>query len=196
MRPEGEPLVLAKPYFSLDAEGSLTLHHVPVPSEPVPESAIAGEDARGVDRGGRLQWLRSLVSRMGPDVKNRVQRLTGYQPVPGYDRADHPDWRLMKAILTQWIGELETPVVICPIPLYHFIEESASPDAYLARFAELHDPPRVRVHDPLPDFQRAPLAERRGYRFELDCHLTPAAHQVLGDSLARVIEPLLKEESA
>ena len=84
-----------------------------------------------MDRGGRLQWLRSAVHRLGPGVKGRLQRFSSYQPVPAYDRPDHPDWRLMKAILERWFLEIQGPVMICPIPLYQHVEEIASPRGYV-----------------------------------------------------------------
>jgi hypothetical protein len=52
------------------------------------------------------------------------------------------------------------------------------------------------VHDPLPDFQRVPVAQRRGYRFPIDCHLTPSAHELLAESLAGCISPLLRASRA
>jgi hypothetical protein len=187
--PDGEPTYLAKPYYSLDAAGALALHNVPVPRAPLDPERVARE--AGVNRGGRFEGVRRLVNRLDPRVKDLVQKWTRYQPLPGFDRPDHPDWLLMKAILERWIHEIPGPVVICPIPLYQYIEETASPAGYLERFNELAAPPRVVVHDPLPDFQRAPKAERRSYRFEKDCHLTPAAHEILAKSLARRIEPMM-----
>src|SRR5262245_56090261 len=105
---EGERLILAKPYFTLDADDSLTLHHVPVPKEPL---ASKSEEQRYVDRAGKLAWLRLAVNRLGPDLKDRVQRLTRYQPLPAYNRSDDPDWRLLRAILARWCREARAPVM-------------------------------------------------------------------------------------
>lgn len=191
---EGEDLVLAKPYFTLEADGSLSLHNVPVPREPVACGALARGDAAAVDRGGRLEWLRAPINRLGPGARDLVQRITRYQPVPGYSRADHPDWRLLEAILRAWVQEIAGPVVICPIPLYQYIEGTASPTGFRARFRSLEDSDRVIVHDPLPDFMAHPRAERRRFRFERDVHPTPAAHRVLAESLAGCIELLRKRQ--
>lgn len=185
---EGETRMVPKPYFTLAANGKLSLHHVPVPQECPAEKADGA-----ADKGGRFPWLRQQVNRMGPKVKDVLQALSGYQPVPGFDRADHPDWRLLEAILLRWVAELDKNVVIFPIPLYQHVEENASATAYQARFASLAAPPRVLVHDPLSDMQRVPLAERRGYRFQKDCHPTPSAHEVLAKSLARCIGPMLNK---
>ena len=188
---EGEEVLLAKPYFTLEPDASLRLHQVPVPREPLARGALAARDAATIDRGGRFAWLRESVNRLGPRAKDLVQRVTRYQPLPGYDRPDHPDWRLLAAILRRWLTELTVPAVLCPIPLYQYVEDTASPAAYQARFRSLADPPRVIIHDPLPDFRARPRAERRRFRFEHDVHPTPAAHRVLAESLANGLRPLL-----
>lgn len=192
LTPDGEQQLLAKPYFTLERDGTLALHNVPVPRE-----RITAEDAGDVvDRGGRFMWLRLTANRLGPGVKDRLQRWSGYQPVSGYDSASHPDWKLLEAILRRWVGEIASPVVICPLPLYQHVEETATSKPYRARFASLANPPGVIVHDPLPDFQRVPKADRRSYRFPVDCHPTPIAHEVLAASLSGCIGPILRATSA
>jgi lysophospholipase L1-like esterase len=191
----GDDLVLAKPYFTLEGD-ELTAHHIPVPREPIATEGLGEGELAAVDRGGRLEWLRNSVNRLGPSVKAIAQRISRYQPLPAYDRADSADWRLMEAILRRWIGEIEAPVVIVPIPLYQYIEETASPAAYQERFQTLADPPRVTIHDPLPDLLEYGPAERRAFRFEVDCHLTPPAHRALAESLARKIAPMLEQRAA
>jgi len=186
---EGDDVALAKPYFSLEPGGALSLHHVPVPREPRDEGDLASNEA--FDRGGRLPALRIALNRLGPGVKDALQRLTRYQPLPEYDRADGAEWGLLEAILRRWLSELQAPAIVCPIPLYQYVEETASPAGYLARFRSLHAPPSVVVHDPLPAFHAHRRAERRRFRFEHDCHLTPAGHRVLAESLATAIGPLV-----
>ena len=190
---DGRPLILAKPYFSLGRDDELTLHHVPVPKEPLPVETLPAAERSHVDQGGRLPWLRELVNRAGPRAKDWAQRLTRYQPLPAYDRADDPAWRLLRGILRRWIAETKTRVIVCPIPLYQHVEGTASPRAYQARFAELAEPPRVVVHDPLPDLLRYSHEERRGFRFGVDCHPTKAGHRALAESLARRLTPLVAE---
>jgi len=187
----GHKVVMAKPYYTLSPSGQLELHHVPVPPAPLPNDPNL-EAAAHVDRGGRFPRLRRLVQQVGgPRAKEWLQRWTGYQPLPQYNRADHPDWLLLRAILTQWIAECDLPLVICPIPLYQYVEQTASPSGYRARFAELANPPRVTLHDPLPDFWAIPADQRRAFRFPHDPHPTPAAHQLLARSLAKTLAPLL-----
>jgi carbamoyltransferase len=192
---EGEEVLLGKPYFTLESDGSLRLHQVPVPREPLARGVLAGEAADAIDQGGRFAWLRAAVNRLGPRAKDLVQRVTRYQPLPGYESADHPDWRLLEAILRRWFAELTVPVVLCPIPLYQYIEGTASPKAYQARFRSLEEPERVIVHDPLPDFRAHSREERRRFRFERDVHPTPAAHRVLAASLAGCLEPLIQRRA-
>jgi carbamoyltransferase len=191
----GERLALAKPYFELAADGSLRLANVPVPREPLRTEAL-GAEAEHLDRGGRLSGLRELVNRAGPRVKDLVQRLTRYQPLPEYDRPDHPAWQLLGAILGTWARESKQPLLIAPIPLYQYVERTASARHYQARFAELADPPHLRVHDPLPDLLRYSAAERRGFRFAIDCHPTRAGHRALAESIAGALAPLVARREA
>lgn len=192
---DGQELVLAKPYFELGADGELTLRHVPVPKEPVPEASL-GEERDEVDRGGRFEWLRSTVNRLGPTVKDLAQRVSRYQPLPHYDSPDHDDWRLLRAILSRWIAECRATVVLFPLPVYQYVEDSASPDGYRARFEELARDTGATLHDPLPDLRSFPLAERRSFRFEVDCHPTPKAHRILAESLAPTVRALLAKSEA
>ncbi len=188
---EGEDLVLAKPYYRLEDSGELTLYNVPVPEDPIQPKDLSPEDRAFLDQGGRMVWLRQTVNAMGSQVKEFAQKVTGYQPLPEYDDPDGEAWQLMKAILVKWIGEMNRPVVICPIPLYQYIEGTASPEGYRARFRELEEIEGVVVHDPLDDFLAHPAEARRNFRFPKDCHLTSAAHQVLAESLAPRIQELM-----
>jgi hypothetical protein len=191
--PGGKEMVLAKPYFSLDGAGALRLHHVPVPREPLRPEDLPADEAQHVDRGGGMVLLRQVVHRLG--LTELAQAVTRYQPLPAYDRADHPDWRLMRAILSRWAGEAHAPVVVMPVPIYQYVEETASAAAYQERFRELGAELGVAVHDPLPDFHRVPKSERRQFRFERDVHPTAAGHRVLAESLARGLGPFLAPAS-
>jgi hypothetical protein len=158
-----------------------------VPKEPLKEEDLPEEDRQFVDQGGRMLWLRQFVNKMGGPVKELAQKISNYQPLPEYDNPDGREWRLMKAILKHWIGEIEKPVVIMPIPLYHYVEETASPDGYRARFAELEGWDGITLFDPLPNYYAVPKEERRGFRFEKDIHPTPAHHRLLAESLVKVV---------
>jgi hypothetical protein len=130
----GEEVLLAKPYYELE-DGKLVLKNIPVPKEPVKPDELPDEDKEFVDQGGRMLWLRNIVNKMG--VKDLAQKLTGYQPLPEYDDPDGREWQLMREIISGWAGEIEKPVILMPIPLYQYVEETASPENYRARFKEL-----------------------------------------------------------
>ena len=191
---EGRQVVLAKPYFTLGADGSLALHGVPVPREPLRPDQVSPEDMAHLDRGGDHALVRKMVNKLG--VKDVVQTLTRYQPLPAYDRADHPDWRLMRAILSRWVAESAVPVLLIPVPLYQYVEETSSPEGYQQRFRELAADTGALLHDPLPDFHRLPKAERRQLRFGRDIHPTAAWHRVMADSLAPRLESLIAARPA
>jgi GDSL-like Lipase/Acylhydrolase family len=179
---DGEERVFAKPYFTLEDGGELRLHNVPVPREPLRPEELEGEGLRHLDRGGGHATLRKLANRLG--VKEVMQSLTRYQPLPMYDRPSSPEWRLMRAVLARWVSESAAPVLLVPLPIYQYVEETSPSHAYRARFRELAQEAGVELHDPLPDFHRVPKAERRALRFEQDVHPTAAWHRVLADSLA------------
>jgi carbamoyltransferase len=184
---EGELTLLAKPYFELTAGGQLTLHNVPVPRAPIRPEDLPEDERAFVDQGGRMLWLRQMIGKMGGRVKDFAQQVSHYQPLPEYDDEHGREWLLMKAILRQWISEIEKPVIVMPIPLYHYIEETASADGFRARFAELRDWPQVTLHDVMPDYYLIRKEERRAFRFEKDIHPTPAHHRFLAQSLARAV---------
>ena len=128
-----------------------------------------------------------MIGKMGGRVKEIAQQVSHYQPLPEYDDPHGREWLLMKAILRQWTSEITKPVIIMPIPLYQYIEETASADGFRARFAELKDWPGVTVHDIMPDYYTLPKEERRSFRFEKDIHPTPAHHRFLAELLERAV---------
>ncbi len=192
---EGNELVVAKPYFELDADGGLALRHVPVPTRVWRAAETPHEVRQYVDRGGRLPWIGESAARTGGDFVSTLREWSRRRPLPAYDRATSPAWRLMKAILGRWVSESPAPVVICPLPLLEYID-GASADGYRARFLELENPPHIRVHDPLDALRRAARRHPREIRYAADPHPTPLVHQVLAESLAERIGPLLASRPA
>ena len=191
LTPQGEQQYLAKPYYSLE-DGQLVLHQVPVPKDPLSEEELPDDK---VDRGGRMPWLREAVNKLGPTVKEFAQRVSGYDPVPDYKDPRNPHWLLMSAILDQWIGEIDKPVLLVPIPLHQHVEESSSADAYRARFRELASSSGAILHDPMDDILEYSAEDRRAFRFETDVHPTPEGHRALAESLAPAIRSALSLEA-
>jgi lysophospholipase L1-like esterase len=190
---QGRHWVTPKPYFELGPDGELQLRNQPVP-RPVAAEDAGTEVMSTVDQGtlgrtGITGRIAEVVDRMGPDAKRLAQRISRWQPYPEYEDPEGLPWQLTRRILERWCAESATPVVIVPIPVYQYIERTSSSRAARDRFAELHAPPKVRVHDPLPDLWSHSPADRRAFRFANDHHFTPAGHQALADSL----EPVLRE---
>lgn len=178
----------AKPYYELAGE-DLVLRNVPVPREPLAQADLPPAERANVDRGGQFPVLRRVVNALG--LRELAQRVVRYQPTPEYDEPHGPAWLLMRRILQTWIAAHPCPVLLVPLPLYQFIEETADPSGYRARFRELADACGCALHDPLDDLRAYPRDERVGFRFRTDVHLSPAGHEALARSLAPAIGRLL-----
>ena len=184
---QGNVAFQAKPYFEL-VDGRLVRHHEPVPDNPLSEEELAADNM--VDKGGRFPVLRRLVSSLG--LKDAIQRLTEYQPVPDYDSAASSGWQLMRAILLEWRLMHKGPMLVAPLPLYQHVEQTAQAKCYQARFSELAAESDIVVHDVLPDLLSYEISERRGFRFKTDVHLTRSGHQAIARSLVPVVADLLR----
>lgn len=180
----GELMWLPKAYFTLDEEGSLVRGNDPVPRDQVSTDDLDEEHRKAMMRITGLRATRHVPKR----VRELAKRATGYDILPEYQSPDSEGWRLLSTILRRWTGELDVPAVIMPIPTARHVEEVSAAEHYQARFREVEDPPRVTVHDPLPDVQAYPMEERLKFRFsDEDDHPTKAYHRVLGESLASAV---------
>ena len=176
----GTSRLYKKPFYELDG-GQLLLRGVPVPSNPFEESELSDVERRTIDRGGPLPGIRKTIESFG--IKDMCQRLMRYQPVPEYNNPADPAWLLLRAILERWIREHPKPVLLVPIPLHLFVEETSDPAAYQRRFREVRETTGCLYHDPLPDLLKYPLTQRKAFRFVKDTHLSPAGHVALAKSL-------------
>lgn len=181
-----EVKVWQKPYFEIQ-DGHLILRNTPVNPSPIKLSELNEEEKGKVDTGGKLESLRKFANRLG--LKDVLQKIVRFQPVPDFNKPNNPEWLLMKAILEKWISESKVPVLLMPIPLFHHIEGAASAKAYQKRFAELST--KCTIHDPLPDLLKYGAAERRAFRFEKDVHLTATGHKAIADSLLPILKKML-----
>lgn len=189
----GESLYVSKPWFELSSSGELSLKGVPVPV-PQKKGSEQVADQGGVDV---LATARKMVNKLGPGFKDKVQKLTRFQPLPDYDSADNYGWRLMQAILTKWVSELSelnVPVMIAVIPVYQYVEKTASYADVRKRFNEFANATGAPVHHVIDDLWPYPADVRRSFRFQSDVHLTPLAHKTIGESIARYLAPLLGEK--
>jgi carbamoyltransferase len=185
---DGQQLIVPKPWFELSSGGELSLMGVPVPQ---PYKMKAEEKNGNVGAVGRFSAIRKVVNFMGPNVKDFAQKLTRYQPLPEYDSPESHGWKLMRAILGEWIAESKAPVIVAVIPLYHYVEKAASYANIRNRFDELSESSGASVYHVIDDLWPYPAEVRRSFRFRTDCHLTPLAHKVIGESLAKVLSPVL-----
>jgi carbamoyltransferase len=195
----GDRVMVPKPYFELDENGELDLHHVPVPLER-PVASVERGAARGATssfpqrilwrmrQNERLNRMRWLGPRFG-DVRNRVLRLVDYQPYPDYLDPGSQGWQLMQAILERFVEVAQpTPVLIVPLPSEAFHRSVPLRPRFQERFESLADPENgVHVMDlttPLAD-----LAEEKRNRldFDQDWHPSPFGHTVMAEQIAAAI---------
>jgi len=184
----GKEAIHAKPYYSIE-RGELVLHHVPVPKAPLTKATISADDAPHVDWGMPHAGLRSVVTKLG--MRDLMQKVTKFQPVPEYDSPSNARWLLLRKILETWIRGSKAPVLLFLLPMWPFTEESSDPTNYQARFRELAEDTGCYLHDPLPDLWKYTQEERRAFRFKIDSHLTPKGHKAMAVSLASAIERIM-----
>lgn len=184
----GENVLIAKPYFDLDSVGRLELKNTPVPKEPVKHERLSADESKYVDRGGPMPVLRNVINKMGGRVKDAALQISRYQPLPEYSDENSPEWLLMKAILRAWASEAEKPLIIMPIPIYHYVEELAPAKNYRERFAELKAIDNVTLQDNFDRYLTIPKKERRHFRFKTDIHPTTIHHKFIAESLAEIVQ--------
>jgi hypothetical protein len=183
---EGEALFVPKPWFELADNGAIALQGVPVP-QPFHRATQVAPEAPG----GLLSKARKMVNGMGPEFKDRVQKLTRFQPLPEYDDPDGHAWKLLRAILLNWVAEVKVPVMIAVLPVYQYVEKTASYSSVRKRFDELALDSGVKVHHLVDDLWKFGDEERRNFRFKGDVHMTPPAHRAVGEALANTLRPLI-----
>ncbi|NRO97568.1 hypothetical protein GWC77_16725 [Paraburkholderia sp. NMBU_R16] len=182
----GEAIRVPKPWFELSSDGGLTLKGGPVARPYKADRSIAPRGA-----GALRASLRNMVNMLGPDFKDLCQRLMRFQPLPEYGSSRSDGWKLLRAILERWASDLTVPAVIAVIPVYQYVEETASYKHVRQRFDELAQSIDVPVYHVVDDLLRHPAPMRRQLRFRRDCHFTPAAHTLIGQALSKVVAPML-----
>jgi len=197
----GQTVLYAKPYFTLD-DGHLTLHGVPPPKQPINENELPPDQRQGIAKTARYPRMKKLFSSLSrrpwfrstfidSGLKEKLQRWTGYQPIPEYRNEQGAAWQTMRAVLVEWISKQEKPVLLVPIPMYQYVAELSDPSYYQARLREAAVAGGGRFFDPLPDLVRNSRKVRRAFYFEHDNHLTREGHEAVAKSLAPAIQAAL-----
>lgn len=204
----GDVTYYAKPYFEPDDDG-LVLRHVPVPKRGWSEATLPAEyrsqvydytetdfRPRDGDRASRAATIAraEALAPLRRVVRGAAMRVTRFQPLPEYDRADDPGWLLLRRILETWIAAVDGPVLLVTIPHLAYLVDGSDASRCRARFDELAADTGCRLYDPLPDLLARPLTERRAM-----CaagHLSEFGHDVLAGMLAPVIADVVDATTA
>ncbi len=188
---DGHLVLRAKPYFAFE-EGTLRLHHQPVPKQVVPEAELdAGARISNWTREpeepseARARW-RALGARLDgwlPGVRGLSRRLRGVRWPLDYEDPASPGWRLMAAILERWVGEAQAPVLLAPLPTSDHVAGDLVADGIRARFGELAAATGATFVDVLPALRAESRPVLRRFRFPEDDHPTRLGHGLLAAAL-------------
>ncbi|MBV8845786.1 MAG: hypothetical protein JO307_23505 [Bryobacterales bacterium] len=197
----GRHLLVPKPYFELQ-NGSLILRQVPVPTErPIDDGASSNTGSKKEN-----EWYREIVNvykkvpglstlrhapafeDLGSRLISELHRFKKIQPYPDITSPHTPGWKLMEAILKQFIAEAKPrSVMIVPIPTLEFYMHGVEP-IYQDLFARLDDPSNgVHVADVSTMLVKLPWKTRQRLRYEQGGHFTPFANQLVADKMAEFI---------
>jgi len=127
-----------------------------------------------------LKRLRSLLIKIA------------YQPYPDYNKPYSKGYILMKEILSEFSKSLTpTPVVIMPIPTYHYYVDGAKP-IYKSFFNYFHNPSKnIYVVDLLENLKSLSFSKRQSLCFKKDKnHFSQFGHQVISNFLTEKISDL------
>jgi carbamoyltransferase len=201
-RTSGRNVLIPKPYFEL-VDGKLLLRQVPVPKE----RPLASPDSLEMEKGRQEDSWKEFVhksylkipylkevrhSKAFRDFGDRLiaefYRIKRVHPYPDIESPETPGWRLMEAILRQFITEVApTPVMIVPIPSIDFYVYGVEP-VYQKLFARLDDPAHgVHVADVSTTLIRLPHEVRETLRFLHGGHFTPLANTYVANDMAKFI---------
>jgi len=200
-RVTGKQIMVPKPYFELQ-NGQLVLHHVPVPRERPEDTGdvdleAGKETPRWYDnlhnaylKVPGLSAVRHspLFQELGYRAVSELNRATGKHPYPDILSDDTPGWKLMAAILRQFMAEVKTrPLVIVPIPTSEFYYHGVKP-VYQPLFETLEDRAAgIHVFDVSTPLVSLPYKIRRTLGCEIGGHFTPMANGLVADTMAAEI---------
>lgn len=199
-----QQVLVPKPYFELK-NGELVLRQVPVPRERPAVGSIDLKTTKGSRKNGdlkgrliralneneQLSHLLGWTGKTFPQLKSELYRMSGAQPYPDLKSPDSHGWKLMKAIIEQFIREVAPiPVMIVPIPTYEYYLHGARP-IYQPLFQSLEKRERgVHVLDVSTPLVSLPWTTRQKVGFRIG-HFTAFGH----DQVATMMEKLIRGRS-
>jgi hypothetical protein len=170
----GGSIRVPKPYFTLDEQGELVLHQVPVPKPSLRPVSDPRFTPRPVTFASRVRtFIRSAVG----------GRASSYR-MPIYDDDRALGYRLGQALLRQMIKESHAQLkLVAPMPDLAYATE---PDAtnHHAFFRSVAAEAGADYVDVAKFFRPLPAAQTRACFFPHDGHYTRAGHEVIARGLA------------
>ncbi len=190
----GRRVLVPKPYFEL-VDGKLEPRQIPVPRER-PEVGSQNPEL-STPSGLAPKWLqwyreseaggafRKILSGKLKPARSALFRASGVQPYPDFNSLDTPGWRLMSAILRQFVEDVKPlPVLIVPIPTHEYFLHGIKP-VYQKVFETLEDPARgVHVADVSNPLIALPYQVRQTLGFRVGGHFTPFANEKVAEIMA------------
>jgi hypothetical protein len=179
----------AKPYFDL-VDGKLVRGVVPPERGYIDIEEISNNDKEKIHRANPYAQVGNILGKA--HIKDALLKTFSYQPFPEYDSADTPAWKIMHAILVEWVTHSPKPVLILPLPRFIYVKGQASAVNYQTRFREVMHETGCFLYDPTPDLQKLSMEERRQLYY-LEGHLTPKGHTYIAKILAPHVQDILQK---
>jgi carbamoyltransferase len=203
---QGRAVLYAKPYFELH-NGRLILRGMPPSPAPIDPASLGQQHRGSIAATARFPKLKAAFKKLrnnqtfermvvASGLMDRIMKLTGYQRIPEYNGGGQPAWAVMREIIREWIAVHDRPVVLLPIPLYHYVAGLASPASYQACLREATESAGGTFVDPLPELLKHPPAQRRSFYYPRDGHLTVEGNEALARAVAPAIQACLQQQLA
>lgn len=181
---DGQFFFRSKPYFEIQ-NSDLKLCNI-----PVPKTKLFNSETISVDEHSKFRIALSGIKKF---LYEKLKIKTNI--FPEYDSESRIEWKIMKAILTKWIKEVDCPVVLMPIPWYLQFEnpDKYVTENYIQRFKSLEDYSKCNVINLLEEFQKYDSHRRRSFTYKYDKHFSPEGHAVVAESLISIIKSSIKK---
>ena len=198
-------LLTPKPYFEINKE-KLELKNTPVPKNKIKINDVDPKKVqwvipknqeflyKAVSLFRESKILKPVRDNFSPLIKKLRSTLINlaYQPYPDYKNSHSPGYNLMKRIISDFTGSINSiPTIIMPIPTYHYYFDGAKP-IYRNFFNYFNDPKKnIYVLDILDDLKKLNFKEKQLLSFRNDkSHFSQFGHKTITNSLVKKIEEI------